>query len=152
MPTAQETAEAVRDALWARDRVAHGLGMQLLAIGPGTATLSMTVREDMLNGIGLCHGGLVTTLAHTAFGFASNSGNQWTVTAGMDIHLLAAANLGDVLTASACWVSRTGRSGVMDVPVINQRGEPVALVRVRAITNPARAVVAGQAAGPAAGE
>ena len=149
---AQEVAEATRDAMWEDESASRALGMRVVAIGPGTATLTMTVREDMLNGIGLCHGGLVTTLADTAFGFASNSGNQWTVTAGMDIHLLAAANLGDVLTASACWVSRTGRSGVMDVPVINQRGEPVALVRVRAITNPARAVVAGLAAGPAAGE
>ena len=75
--------------------------MQVLAIGPGSATLAMTVREDMLNGHDICHGGLITTLADSAFAFACNAYNELTVASGFDVNLLAAAQLGDVLTASA---------------------------------------------------
>ena len=60
-PDPQRVAEAVRDAMWRDDRASKMLGMQILAIAPGTATLQMTVRDDMLNGHDICHGGLVTT-------------------------------------------------------------------------------------------
>ena len=74
--------------------------MQVLAVGPGSATLTMTVRDDMLNGHDICHGGLITTLADSAFAFACNAYNEVTVASGFDVNLLAAARLGDVLTAS----------------------------------------------------
>ena len=61
--TAQHIAEASRDAMWANDRACQALGIQVTAVGPGTATLTMPVREDMLNGHDLCHGGLIATLA-----------------------------------------------------------------------------------------
>ncbi len=131
MTTPQHVAEAARDAMWANDRASKALGMQVQAIGPGTATLTMTVREDMLNGYDLCHGGLVATLADSAFAFACNAGNQATVASGFDIQLLAPARLGDVLTADAEQVHRRGRSGVYDVAVRNQRGEAIALFRGR---------------------
>ncbi|MET0207720.1 MAG: phenylacetic acid degradation protein PaaD, partial [Burkholderiaceae bacterium] len=60
---AQRIAEAVRDVMFANDRASRGLGMEIAAIAPGSATLTMTVRADMLNGFDICHGGLVTTLA-----------------------------------------------------------------------------------------
>jgi acyl-CoA thioesterase len=78
-PTAQQIAEAVRDAMWRDDRASKALGMQVLAIGPGTATMSMTVREDMLNGHDICHGGLIATLADSTFAFACNAYNEVTV-------------------------------------------------------------------------
>jgi acyl-CoA thioesterase len=143
MPTAQEIAEATREALWARDCVAQSLGMQVMSVGPGTAVLCMVVRNDMLNGLALCHGGMVATLADSAFGFASNSRNELTVTSGMDINLLAAAELGDVLTATACEVSKAGRTGLYDVAVTNQRDESIALLRCRSYAMKGRAVVAG---------
>ena len=145
MSTAQQIAEATRDAMWANDRASKMLGMQVLAVGPGTATLTMTVREDMVNGHDLCHGGLVATLADSAFAFACNAHNEVTVASGFDINLLAGARLGDVLTARAVEVKKAGRSGVYDVAVSNQRGELVAVFRGRSHTFKGRHLVPGLA-------
>ncbi len=139
----QEVAEACRDAMWREDRASRGLGMTIEAVGPGTATLSMTVREDMVNGHDICHGGFVTTLADSAFAFACNAYNEMTVASGFDVNLLAAAHRGDRLTAVAQEVSRAGRTGVYDVRVSNQRGEAVAAFRGRSYTMKGRAVVEG---------
>ncbi|MBT9598287.1 MAG: hydroxyphenylacetyl-CoA thioesterase PaaI [Vitreoscilla sp.] len=137
----QRVAEAVRDAMWRDDRASKMLGMQVLAIGPGTATLQMTVRDDMLNGHDICHGGLVTTLADSAFAFACNAYNEVTVASGFDVNLVAAARKGDVLTAQAREVSKAGRTGVYDIDVSNQRGEKVAAFRGRSYTMKGRPVV-----------
>ena len=146
--TAQQVAEAVRDAMGKDDRASRSLGIQVLAVGPGSATLVMTVREDMLNGHDICHGGLVTTLADSAFAFACNAYNEFTVASGFDVNLLAAARLGDVLTATATEVSKAGRTGVYDVAVRNQRGEAVAAFRGRSYTMKGRALVDGLPVGP----
>jgi acyl-CoA thioesterase len=131
---AQRTAEAVRDVMWANDRASKALGMVVAEIGPGRAVLTMTVREDMLNGLDICHGGLVTTLADSAFAFACNAYNEITVASGFDVNLLAPARLGDVLTARAVELSRSGRTGVYDIAVSNQRGEAIAAFRGRSYT------------------
>ena len=143
MATPQQIAEATRDALWANDRASRGLGMQVLAVRPISARLSMVVREDMLNGHDICHGGFIATLADSAFAFACNAGNEATVASGFDIQLLAPAHLGDVLTAEAEQVHRRGRSGVYDVAVSNQRGEAVALFRGRSHGLKGKTVVEG---------
>ncbi|MEK8029215.1 hydroxyphenylacetyl-CoA thioesterase PaaI [Ideonella sp. DXS29W] len=139
--TPQRLAEAVRDAMWRDDRASKALGMQVLAIGPGTATLTMTVRDDMLNGHDICHGGLITTLADSAFAFACNAYNEVTVASGFDVNLVAAARLGDVLTAEATEVNKAGRTGVYDIQVSNQRGERVAVFRGRSYTLKGKTVV-----------
>ena len=139
----QALAEATRDAMCANDRASTMLGIRVLAVGPGTATLSMTVREDMLNGHDLCHGGLVSTLADSAFAYACNAYNEITVAAGFDVNLLAAARLGDVLTARASEVSKSGRTGVYDINVSNQRGEAVAAFRGRSYTMKGKPLVEG---------
>ncbi len=140
---AQRIAEATRDAMWRNDRASKALGMQVLAVGPGTATLTMTVREDMLNGHDLCHGGLVATLADSAFAFACNAYNEVTVASGFDVNLVAGARGGEVLTASAREVNKSGRTGVYDITVSNQRGETVAAFRGRSYTMKGKAVVEG---------
>lgn len=137
----QRVAEAVRDAMWQGDRASKALGMRIEAIGPGSATLSMTVRDDMLNGHDICHGGLVTTLADSAFAFACNAYNEVTVASGFDVNLVTAARLGDVLTARASEVHKAGRTGVYDIEVRNQRGERVAAFRGRSYTMKGRFVV-----------
>jgi len=141
--TAQEIAEATRDAMWKDDRASKALGMEVLAVGPGSATVAMTVREDMLNGHDICHGGLVTTLADSAFAFACNAYNEVTVASGFDVNLVAAARRGDRLTAVASEVSKAGRTGVYDIAVTNQRGEAVAAFRGRSYTLKGKAVVEG---------
>ncbi len=140
-PDPQRVAEAVRDAMWRDDRASKMLGMEVLAIGPGHATLCMAVRPDMLNGHDICHGGLVTTLADSAFAFACNAYNEVTVASGFDVNLVAAARLGDLLTAEAREVSKAGRTGVYDIDVRNQRGERVAAFRGRSYTLKGRTVV-----------
>jgi acyl-CoA thioesterase len=141
--TPQQVAEATRDAMWANDRASQALGMQVVAVGPGSATLTMTVRTDMLNGHDTCHGGLLTTLADSAFAFACNAYNEVTVAAGFDVNFVAAAHLGDVLTATARELSKAGRTGVYDIVVTNQRGESLAMFRGRSYTAKGKAVVAG---------
>ena len=127
----QSLAEQVRDAMVAKDAVARLLGMQVDAVGPGTASVSMPVRADMLNGFGICHGGLIATLADTAFAYACNSANQLTVASGFDIDLLAAVHGSDRLAAHCAAVSQGARMGLYDVVVRNQRDEPVAMFRGR---------------------
>ena len=146
--TPQEVAEAARDAMWRDDRASKSLGITVQAVGPGTATLRMTVREDMLNGHDICHGGLITTLADSAFAFACNAYNEVTVAAGFDVNLLAAARLGDDLTATAREVSKAGRTGVYDVAVHNQRSVTVAAFRGRSYTVKGKALVEGWPVGP----
>jgi acyl-CoA thioesterase len=142
-PTPQAVADACRDAMWRDDHASHALGMQVLAVGPGSATLRLTVRQDMLNGHAICHGGLVTTLADSAFAFACNGYNEVSVASGFDVNLLAASKLGDVLTATACETSKSGRTGVYDVNVHNQRGEHIAAFRGRSYTVKGQALVEG---------
>ena len=128
---AQAIAEEVGARLRAQDAAVNALGITLEAIGPGNACLAMKVREDMINGAGICHGGLITTLADSAFAFACNSYNKLTLAAGISVDFIAPAHQNDVLTASANEVSRGARSGVYDVAVTNQRGETVAVLRGR---------------------
>jgi acyl-CoA thioesterase len=140
---AQAIAEACRDSMWANDRASRGLGMDILAVGPGTATLQMAVREDMLNGHDICHGGFVTLLADSCFAFACNGYNEMTVASGFDVNLIAAARRGDVLTAVATEVAKSGRTGVYDIEVRNQRDERVAAFRGRSYTMKGRPLVEG---------
>ena len=127
--TAQQLAEACAEAMYSRDGASQMLGMQIEAVGPGTAVLSMTVRPDMVNGHHICHGGLIFTLADSTFAFACNSYNRVTVAAGCSIEYLAPARLGDRLTATGQERSLSGRSGVYDIQVTNQDGTLIALFR-----------------------
>ena len=141
--SAQQTAEFVRDGMLANDRVSRAMGMRVTAVSPGHATLTMTVRDDMLNGHDLCHGGLIATLADSTFAFACNSHNELTVASGFAIELLAPGRAGDVLTARCVEVSKAGRTGVYDTEVTNQRGERVAVFRGRSYTMRGKPAVAG---------
>ena len=145
--TAQEIAESTRDAMWQDDHASQAMGMQVLAIGPGSATVCMTVRRDMLNGHDICHGGLMTMLADTAFAFACNAYNEVTVAAGFDVNLISRARQGDVLTAVCVELSKSGRTGVYDVSVRNQRDEAVVAFRGRSYTVKGKPVVDGLPAG-----
>jgi acyl-CoA thioesterase len=131
---AQHLAERVRDHMFANDRASQAMGMEVVAVGPGTSTVRMTVREDMLNGYAIAHGGLVATLADSAFAFACNACGEMTVASGFSVELLAPSRLGDVLTASAFEASKAGRTGVYDIEVRNQRDERVAMFRGRSYT------------------
>jgi acyl-CoA thioesterase len=130
----QRMAQNVRDAMLERDTVLRTLGIAVTAVGPGEATATMTVRPDMLNGFAICHGGLIATLADTAFAYACNSHGELTVASGFSIDIVAPSHAGDVLTAVAREVQRSGRTGLCDIVVDNQNGRRVALFRGRSHT------------------
>ena len=131
---AQDTAERVRVGMLKNDRATRGLGMTIEAIAPGSATLAMPVREDMLNGHDTCHGGFISALADSAFAFACNSYDELTVASGFAVDFFLPARLGDRLTARCHEVSKSGRTGLYDAEVTNQRGERVAVFRGRSYT------------------
>jgi acyl-CoA thioesterase len=127
--TAEALARAAAQAMWAQDKASRELGMSIAEIGPGTATLTMTVTDAMVNGHGLCHGGYIFTLADSAFAFACNSHNQRAVAQSCMITYVAPGRLGDVLSADCREVSRGERSGIYDVTVKRQGGEVIAEFR-----------------------
>lgn len=129
--TAQQRAQRAAAALFERDGASQALGMRLAAVGPGSARVVMRVRADMVNGHGVCHGGMVFALADSAFAFACNSYNESTVAAAATIDFLAGAREGDELTAEAGELWRTRRNGIYEISVCNQRGERIALFRGR---------------------
>ena len=138
-----QIAEAVRDDMLEDDHATKALGIDIVAVGPGTSRATMTERKDMLTGHAICHGGLITTRADSAFAFACNGYNEVTVASGFDVNLLASARLGDVLTAEAQEISKSGRTGVYDIKVSNQHGEHIAAFRGRSYTMKGRAIVEG---------
>jgi acyl-CoA thioesterase len=118
------------EAMLASDAASRMLGIQVPDHGEGWARATMTVREDMVNGHGICHGGLIFSLADTAFACACNSWGPVTVAAGADIAFVAPARRGDVLVADARARARYGRNGIYDVTVTCE-GRLVAELRGR---------------------
>ncbi len=130
MATPAELAARVGQAMFAADAASREfLKMELVACEPGRAVMRMTVREEMLNGHKICHGGLIFTLADSTFAFACNSHNKVAVAAGCSIEFLKPGQLGDVLTCEGLEQTLQGRHGIYDMKVSNQRGEVVAMFR-----------------------
>ena len=112
-----DLARACADAMWKEDDASKGLGMEIVEVGPGRATLTMTVKPEMVNGARIAHGGFIFTLADSTFAFACNSHNDRAVAAQGNITFLRPGKLGDKLVATAREISRSGRSGIYDVRV-----------------------------------
>ena len=126
---AQALAEATAEAMYARDRAAQALGMKIVRVQPGRALLTMAVRPDMVNGHHICHGGMIFSLADTAFAYACNSYNRNTVASACHIDYLLPAREGDLLEAEAIEQSASGRTGVYDIAVRIAGGKTIALFR-----------------------
>ncbi len=128
------------DPTWAATHMAptdltkEFLGITIEQLERGRSVLSMIVRPEMANGFGITHGGMVFTLADTAFAYACNEGDQPTVASGAEITFTRASHAGDTLTATAVrrWVS--GRNGLYDITITDQDGETVAEFRGRSFT------------------
>ena len=134
-------AQQQADEMWRADEASRSLGIELGPVGPGHARASMTVRADMVNGHGICHGGYLFLLADTAFAFACNTHGVPVVAAGADVTFLRPARLGEQLVAEAVERALTGRSGLYDVTV-RRGGEVVVEFRGRSRAVP------GQTAAP----
>jgi acyl-CoA thioesterase len=112
-----DLARACAAAMWKEDDASKGLGMELIEVKPGRATLSMTVQPQMVNGQRIAHGGFIFTLADSALAFACNTHNERAVAAQGSITFIRPGKLGDRLVATAREISRSGRSGIYDVRV-----------------------------------
>jgi len=124
-----ELARAAAQAMYEADGCTRALGMELLEVRAGYARLRMAVRPEFLNGHLTCHGGMIFSLADSAFAFACNSYNINTVAAGCSIEFLRPVLRDEVLTAEAVEQVLSGRNGVYDIRVTNRAGETVALFR-----------------------
>jgi acyl-CoA thioesterase len=125
-----DVAKQVGQAMFAADQASREtMGMELLLCEPGRALMRMQVQALHLNGHRICHGGFIFTLADSTFAFACNSHNKNAVAAGCSIEFLRPAHLGDVLTCEGLEQTLSGRHGIYDMRVSNQRGEAVALFR-----------------------
>jgi acyl-CoA thioesterase len=146
--TATRVALRVRETMLADDHASRSLGIDIVEVAPGRALARMQVRRDMLNGFGICHGGLITTLADTAFAYACNSANHVTVAAGISVDFVAPAHEGDELSAHCEQRTQQARTGVYDVVVRNQHGHTVALMRGRSHRLKGRQVFASEEPAP----
>jgi acyl-CoA thioesterase len=126
---AERLAGAAAVVLGAGDRAGPWLGIRLVEVAPGRAVMSLTVAETMANGHGICHGGLIFSLADSATAFAAGGHNLRAVAQYCTISFLRPARLGDMLTATAEERASAGRSGIYDVQVTRQNGEIVAELR-----------------------
>ena len=129
--------EAVRRArevvrsLYEADLASQALGIEIIDVAPGRVRVAMTVRADMVNGYGMCHGGIVFALADSAFAFACNSHGDPMVAAGASIEFLAPTPRGERVIATAAEVSRNARHGIYDVAVADAAGTVLAQFRGR---------------------
>ena len=129
MRSPDEIARLSAEAMWADDNASRALGMELVATGPGSATMAMTIQPHMTNGHGMCHGGFIFLLADSAFAFACNSHGQRSVAQQCQVTFLAPGKLGSRLTAAAHERHRAERSGITDVTVRDETGAVIAEFR-----------------------
>ena len=127
--TPKERAERSAQTMWAGDNASRWFGMELIEIDESRATMTLTVQPHHVNGHDICHGGVIFSLADSAFAFACNSRNQTAVAQHNTISYLAPARRGDCLTATAREFAHGGRSGLTDVTVTNQDGILIAEFR-----------------------
>jgi acyl-CoA thioesterase len=125
----QALAERVVAAMMAGDAMSAWLGIEILHVAPRRCSCRMTVRDDMVNGFGVGHGGIVFSLADSAFAFACNTHGQVTVSIENAVTYPAPVHPGDVLTAEAVEEAVSNRIAYYRVDVRNQRQEVVALFR-----------------------
>jgi acyl-CoA thioesterase len=134
-------AQQVGQVMLANDRATREtVGMELLSCTPGRASMRMVVQDKHLNGHQTCHGGFIFTLADSTFAFACNSHNHNAVAAACSIEFLKPAHLGDELRTEGVEQVLSGRHGIYDVKVTNQRGETVALFRGKSAQIPGTVV------------
>lgn len=124
-----ELARACAERMWANDRASKEMGLELGEVTPGEATVHLTVEPGMLNGHGVCHGGLIFAMADTAFAFACNSLNRQAVAMHCSISFIEKVASGTRLTAHAVQRAAYGRNGIFDVTVADDQGVRVAEFR-----------------------
>ena len=132
MTKAIEVAERSASIMKKEDKLFQNLGANLESVKPGTAIVSLVIKEKHLNGHGFCHGGVLFSLTDATFGFACNSYNRKTVAKHCDITFISPVKIGNNLVAEAIEIKKYGRSAVYDVRIHNEQGELVSVFRGQA--------------------
>lgn len=127
--TPQQLAERTAQIMGGRDRASKFLGIEMVEIGPAYCVMALTVNENHVQGLNVCHGGYIFSLADTAMAFASNSFDTPNLAQSAQVTFLAPGHLGDRLTATARRVAEAGRTNIWDVEVVNQDGKQIAVFR-----------------------
>ncbi|MBK1636428.1 hydroxyphenylacetyl-CoA thioesterase PaaI [Rhodovulum adriaticum] len=127
--TPQDRANRCAAAMTQAADAVRWMGIELVEIAPGAATMCMTIAPHHANGHRICHGGVIFTLADTAFAYACNSRNVSTVAQHGNISFIAPAHVGDVLTATAAERALSGKNGIYDIRVARQDGTLIAEMR-----------------------
>ena len=127
--TARARAEKTAAVMWENDAASRWFGFRINRVEEGEAELAMTVEAHHCNGHGMCHGGVIFSLADSAFAFACNSRNEVTVAQQNQITFVSPAREGDTLRATARETALSGRSGLYDVTVINDASVVIAEMR-----------------------
>lgn len=122
-------AAQVVETMLAQDAFSHWLGIELLETREGYSRIKMTVRPEMVNGLGIAHGGIAFSLADSAFAFACNNRNNLSVALDVTISFMKAVQIGDELVAEAKEVHNGRSTGVYLITVTNQRNEQIALFK-----------------------
>ena len=125
----KEMAEKVASKILELDETCRSMGVCLEHVNEGTATLSLKIKQQHINGHGICHGGIIFTLSDSAFAFACNSRNVASVAQHASITFTIPAKLGDRLFATAKEISLIKRNGIYDVTVTNQNADVIAEFR-----------------------
>jgi len=125
----QALADATAKSMYDLDSTAKHMGMDIKSMRPGGCVLTLRVEGWMINGHGICHGGIIFTLADTAFAYACNSHNQRVVALHCSITFLAPGKSGETLKATAKETVRNGRNGIYDIEVHNEVGDTIAHFR-----------------------
>jgi acyl-CoA thioesterase len=125
MPTANEVVKHLME----HDLFSQWLGIEVLEVADGYSKIKMNVRDEMINGFGIAHGGIAFSFADSAFAFACNSNGKITVALDVSISFPKAIKSGDVLIAEAKEINKTNRTGLYLIEVKNQHKDLVALFK-----------------------
>jgi len=124
-----QLAKNVISHVFGRDLFSQWLGIEVLEIREGYAKTKMTVRKEMINGLGIVHGGIAFSLADSTFAFACNNRNQLSVALDTSINFLKPINVGDVITAESREIHNGKSTGLYQIEIMNQHDHVVALFK-----------------------
>lgn len=130
-PRAVDPGDDPIERMWAADRASQELGIEMMEATAGRAVARLRIEERHLNGLGVCHGGILLTLADTAMAFASNATGVTAFATGIEIDFLAPGRLGSTVTATATRTASAGRTGVYDTALRDGDGQLIAVTRGR---------------------
>jgi len=122
-------AKKIVDKMLVDDKFSQWLGIQAIVVEQGHCILKMNVREEMVNGFGIAHGGIAFSFADSALAFASNAYGRLSVALECSVSFAIPVNVNDELTCEAKELSLTNRTATYHIEISNQKKEKVAFFK-----------------------